>query len=97
MAGSLQLPAEWVFLLKGAPVGKKAEGKRFVRDLGETITIRDKSARSAPPPVGKPAQVVQIEGGAMIGSEIRLRIPITPPIPSRGPHRLTLRRRCWQA
>ena len=49
MTGSLKLPAEWVFLLKGAPVGKKAEGKRFVRDLGETITIRDKSARPAKP------------------------------------------------
>ena len=49
MTGSLKLPAEWVFLLKGAPVGKKAEGKRFARDLGETITIRDKSARPAKP------------------------------------------------
>ena len=46
---SLKLPAEWVFLLKGAPEGKKSEGKRLESDLGETITIRDKSARPAKP------------------------------------------------
>lgn len=48
MESSLQLPAVWVFLLKGAPVGKKAESKRLVDDLGQVITIRDKAVKPAP-------------------------------------------------
>ena len=73
MESSLQLPAAWVFLLKGAPVGKKAEGKRLVDDLGLVITIRDKSGKSAPKtePVasgGQEGVPVAMETGTSVGS-----------------------------
>ena len=78
MEARLTLPADWVFVMRGAPVGKKAERKRKVEDLGGTLVIRDKSTPpaaaaaaaaaatvAAPPSVGTP---VQIEGGSSIGS-----------------------------
>lgn len=73
MTASLQLPAVWVFLLKGAPVGKKAEGKRLVDDLGPVITIRDKTGKPAPKPepVASGDQrgiPVALEAGSSVGS-----------------------------
>ena len=38
-----KLPAEWVFVKKGAPVGKKAETKWRVADIVPNAVIRDKS------------------------------------------------------
>ncbi len=72
MESSLELPAEWVFVMRGAPVGRKAERKRHVRDLGTPIVIRDKSqSAAATPTVAAEASVaatVQVEGGNAIGS-----------------------------
>lgn len=73
MEPSLQLPAVWVFLLKGAPVGKKAEGKRLVDDLGQLITIRDKAVKPAPKPEAvAPADQrgipVALESGTSLGN-----------------------------
>jgi hypothetical protein len=80
MEASLQLPAEWVFVMRGAPVGRKAERKRLVQDLGEAIVVRDKSAPTATPalapatgaaPVGTP---VHTEGGTLLGSKCAVTI-----------------------
>jgi hypothetical protein len=76
MEASLQLPDVWVFLLKGAPVGKKAEGKRVVDDLGEIIIIRDKAGKPAPKSDAGAASSgsdrgivpVALEGGSALGS-----------------------------
>jgi hypothetical protein len=43
----LTLPADWVFLLHGAPLGKKQEGKRTVADVGGALVVRDKAAKKA--------------------------------------------------
>lgn len=73
MESSLQLPAVWVFLLKGAPVGKKAEGKRLVDDLGQSITIRDKAAKPPPKteavaPADQQGIPVALESGTSLGN-----------------------------
>lgn len=69
---SLELPSAWVFVMRGAPVGRKAEKKRHVKDLGTVITIRDKSTPAA---AGASTAVqtsvgttVQVEGRNSIGS-----------------------------
>ena len=43
-----KLPPDWVFVKKNAPVGKKAEGKWTVRDLGLEIVLRSKVAKLKP-------------------------------------------------
>ncbi len=73
MESSLELPAEWVFVMRGAPVGRKAERKRHARDLGTVIVIRDKSQSVAATPTVAAgvsvAAIVQVEGGNVIGSK----------------------------
>ena len=44
------LPEDWVFLKNTAPVGKKAEGKWSVGDLGTEIVVRGKTQAPSPPP-----------------------------------------------
>lgn len=44
-----KLPADWVFVKKNAPVGKKAEGKWTVRNLGHEIVLRGKSPHASLP------------------------------------------------
>ena len=72
MQTQLTLPQDWVFEIRAAPIGKKAEGKRVVGDLGATIVIRDKSAASAPKMNGEASSLQQInvatEGGVSLGS-----------------------------
>jgi hypothetical protein len=71
-----RLPAQWVFVMRSAPVGKKAESKRKVEDLGERIVIRDKSApRAAAPrgaggPAGRAAVPVSLEGSGGVGTTL---------------------------
>ena len=76
MQSQLQLPTDWVFVMRAAPVGRKAEGKRTVQELGGTITIRDKTVNAAKATV-RPAQIIQeapsavtvaLEDGTTLGS-----------------------------
>jgi hypothetical protein len=48
--GSMGLPADWVFVLRGAPLGKKQEGKRTLADVGGAIVVRDKAAKASATP-----------------------------------------------
>ena len=43
-----KLPGDWVFVKKKAPVGKKAEGKWRVGDLGHEIVLRGKGEQPLP-------------------------------------------------
>ena len=73
MEFAFELPTEWVFVMRGAPVGRKAERKRHAQDLGMVIVIRDKSPSQAAPAttVAQSAveAAVQVEGGNVVGSK----------------------------
>eukprot|EP01043_Picozoa_sp_COSAG02_P042357 COSAG02_NODE_3596_length_6508_cov_8.422687_4_plen_701_part_00 len=69
-----KLPIDWVFVKKNAPVGKKAEGKWTVQNLGHEIVLRGKSPHPSvycepTPPAMRQAPSTE-DSGTILDSEL---------------------------
>eukprot|EP01046_Picozoa_sp_COSAG06_P024054 COSAG06_NODE_1940_length_8023_cov_11.932988_9_plen_1278_part_00 len=78
-----KLPADWVFVKKNAPVGKKAEGKWMMQNLGHEIVLRGKGPRL---PASLPSDVADAalsDAAAEVESTSAVGVPHAP-VPRRS-------------